>query len=131
MGYCHLRKDYRQFRIDRIQGIFSTDKNFRLNHESVKELRKKATQGKLTTVRLLVDESVLSYMKYDRDAWGFTSEINTGNGKVEMEFQVHDIHTGFSRWLMMFADFIRILEPESLKIRVREILKEAIEKQTK
>lgn len=131
MGYCHLRKDYRQFRIDRIQGIAATDKNFRLTHESVDELRKKASRGKLTTVRLLVEPGVVSYMKYDRDAWGFTSEINTGSGNVEMEFQVHDIHTGFARWLMMFADFIHILEPESLKIRVREILNEAIKKQTK
>lgn len=131
LGYCHLRKDYRQFRIDRIQGISQTDKKFRFSHGTVAEHREKTAQGNHTFVRILVDEDVVPYMKYDRDSWGFISERNAGNQKTEMRFKVRDVHTGFPRWFLMFADHARILEPESLKTKVYSILRSALKKQEK
>ena len=125
LGYCHLRNDYRQFRIDRIQNISRSEKPFVHQHGTVAEHRKKMVRGNTTKVRLLVEEKVVKYMKYDRASFGFVSEKNYNSEKVEMTFEVRDISTGFPRWFLMFADYAEIIEPESLKTRVREILCQA------
>lgn len=129
LGYCHLRKDYRQFRIDRIHNITQSDQTFKLSHGTVAEHRQKMDQHDKTKVILLVDKNTAKYMKYDRDAFGFISERDTDSGQVEMTFSVRDTITGFPRWFLMFADSARILEPEPLKETIRKILKEATKKQ--
>lgn len=128
LGYCHLRKDYRQFRIDRIKNISRSDKAFVHEHGTVEEHRKQKEDAKKVKVKLLVDKKAVRYMKYDRESFGFVSEKNIGLEKVEMTFEARDISMGFPRWFLMYADFAQILEPESLKTRVREILSNANKK---
>lgn len=123
LGYCHLRNDYRQFRIDRIQHISRSEKSFTREHESVDELRKKDGHLKKTTVKLLVDKKVAKYLEYDRHYYGFVSEKEKEN-QVEITFEVPEsaLQEGFPRWYLMFGDYSEILEPEAMKIRVKEII---------
>lgn len=129
MGYCHLRKDYRQFRIDRIQHISRSEKSFTREHGTVEELRKKGEHVKKTMVKLLVDKKVAKYLEYDRHYYGFISEEEKG-GHMEMTFKVPEsaLQEGFPRWFLMFGDYSEILEPKALKIRVKEILSKTTQK---
>src|SRR5690606_15370084 len=83
MGYCHLRKDYRQFRTDRMIDIQRTNKTFTKKHGTVDEYRKNNEDVDKTKVRLLVDKKVIKYIRNSRKYYGFMVEETKGN-LVEM-----------------------------------------------
>lgn len=121
MGYCHLRKNYRQFRTDRILKISRTPNPFDLQHKTLEELRKQSEIRDKTKVRILVDKKISKYLGASKKHQGFVSETIKGN-HVEMTFMVDDVQNYFSRWFLSFGDYAQILEPDSLKKRVSEIL---------
>ena len=126
-AWCHLRQDYRQFRIDRITHLRITDIPFTRKHPALQELRNKNKKTETTRVRIKVKKSVAPYLRFGRDYHGFLSE-NTYGDMVEMAFDSPDVEMSFPRWYIMFADHAQILEPASLKLSVRRILDEALEK---
>lgn len=122
LGYCHLRKDYRQFRTDRIQGINITERPFTKEHQPLETYLKNDKEKYSTTkVRILVDKTIAKHLEYEKQYHGFISQKATGNS-IEMSFLCRNIDEGFSRWYMMFGDHASIIEPESLKERVLELL---------
>lgn len=127
MAYCHLRKDYRQFRTDRIKRINRTDEVFTKIHDSIDDYRNEPKTDNREKVTILVEKNVTRFMKYERDFYGFVSEKELGD-KVEMTFMTSNMNDGFARWYLMFGEFATILEPEILKDRVREILERTLAK---
>lgn len=121
LGYCHLRKDYRQFRTDRIQGIQKTDCNFTIEHDSLDSYLNKNETIPTTKVRILIEKKIARYLEFERKYHGFISEKEV-DGQIEMTFMCRDIENGFTRWFLMFGDYARILEPERLKTRTLELL---------
>lgn len=126
LGYCHLRNDYRQFRLDRIHGIQLADLPFiKTQHITLDEYRlQKKTINKLKA-RILVDRIIANYLHYDCHHYGFVEQKEKGN-KVEMIFLIPENDEGFARWFMMFADYAQILEPTSLKEKVKTILEKSM-----
>lgn len=124
LGHCHLRKDYRQFRTDRIVKIERTTDDFTLEHGSIDEHHTQRKEHEKTKVRILVDTQIARYIRGDRNLYGFVSEEIKKEG-VEMTFMTPFMQEGFSRWYLMFADCATILEPEILKEQVRELLKKS------
>lgn len=121
VAYCHFRKDYRQFRTDRLLQIQRTEIPFQLEHGTLDDFRKKENDSPKTKVRILVDKSIVKYIKSDRKNHGFISEEIKKDG-VEMTFLTHSVEHGFARWYLMFGDYAKILEPQSLKARLLEIV---------
>lgn len=122
LGYCHFRKDYRQFRTDRMLKIKRTNTVYTLEHGSLDEHRTKTEDLQKIKIRILVDKQIARYIGSTRNQYGFVSEEQKKDG-VEMTFMTRHIENGFSRWYLMFGDYAKILEPESLKKRVGELLK--------
>ncbi|WP_281637011.1 helix-turn-helix transcriptional regulator [Flavobacterium marginilacus] len=120
-GYCHLRKDYRQFRADRVHGIQKTEIPFSVEHNALETYLDKDKNVSTTKVRILVEKRIASYLASDRKYYGFVSEKEM-DGKIEMTFMSCDSMEGLSRWYLMFGDYATILEPESLKIKTLELL---------
>lgn len=121
LGYCHLRKDYRQFRTDRIQEIKKTEFDFTIEHDALETYLNKTETCATTTVRILVEKKIARYLHYERKYHGFVSEKEIGD-KIEMHFMCRDIESGFPRWYLMFGDYAEILEPKILKTKVLELL---------
>lgn len=127
MAYCHLRSDYRQFRTDRIMAIKRTDRSFTREHGQVDDYRNDPAAGPLITVKIRVDKKVARYLQNHRKFYGFVSEEVLGE-EVEMIFKTSYPHQGFARWYLMFGEHATVLEPESLKERVKEILQKTLQK---
>lgn len=120
-GYCHLRKDYRQFRADRVHGIQKTEIPFSLQHDALETYLDANKNVPTTKVRILVDKKIVKYLAYEQKYHGLISEKEIGD-KIEMTFMCRDIENGFARWYLMFGDYATILEPERLKTRILELL---------
>ena len=121
LGYCHLRKDYRQFRTDRILEIKKTDLDFTIEHDSLESYLNKTETIPTTKVRILIEKKIARYLAFERKYHGFVSEKEVGD-KIEMTFMSRDLESGFPRWFLMFGDYATILEPEELKTRTLELL---------
>ena len=122
LAYCHLRKDYRQFRTDRIKRIQRTEVLFFKQHNSLDSYLKSNIEKATVKVRILVDKSILKYIRSGLKYYGFISEKDKGT-HVEMSFLPRNIEDGFARWYMMFGDYAAIIEPEDLKDRVKALSK--------
>src|SRR5690606_18801646 len=90
IAYCYLRKDYRQFRVDRIRNINRTDLGFELKHEPVDFYLKEKEEKPKTLVKIQVDKDVAPYLHWERNHYGFVKEESNGD-KVLMTFEVTDI----------------------------------------
>ena len=123
MGYCHLRKDYRQFRTDRMERINRTQIPFEKVHASLDQLREDPEERPKTKVRILVEKKISRFLGSGRNYQGFVSQKIKGD-QVEMTFLSADLDQSFARWYLMFADYATIIEPESLKERVRTLLQD-------
>lgn len=121
MGYCHLRKDYRQFRADRIISISRSEKPFTKQHKELEYYRIKPDNENKSYVRFRVDKEVAKFLHFNRNYYGFTKEIKHKD-YVEMHFEVDYKNRGMARWFMMFADWADILEPEEFKKEVRDLM---------
>lgn len=121
MAYCHLRRDYRQFRIDRIQKIQLTSTPFTKEHRSLSYYLQRDTPSPTTTIRIWVPLVYARHMEWERSYYGFVSEEITDTA-VEMTFECKNLEDEFARWYLQFADQARILEPEELKGRIKELV---------
>jgi predicted DNA-binding transcriptional regulator YafY len=121
MAFCHLRNDYRQFRTDRMFQIHRTSIPFSREHDHIDNTLKRKEHTPQLKVVLLVDKSIAKYIASGRKYYGFVSE-RLIDDKVEMTFMCTEICDGLARWFLMFADQAEIVEPESLRDRVIELL---------
>lgn len=117
VGYCHLRKTYRQFRIDRIVSAEATS-IAQQEHASLRDFREAAEKAKgtceLTKVVLSVSAAISPYLTDRLHYFGFAGERVLGE-LIEMTFYTDLGYEGFLRWFIMFADHAEILEPASLR----------------
>ncbi|MBZ4188291.1 helix-turn-helix transcriptional regulator [Niabella beijingensis] len=126
MAYCHLRKDYRRFRTDRIQGIKKTTTPFIKEHPELQEFLKQRQDFPRTKVRIVVHPKVAGHLQWNKNYHGFTEEKITEEG-IEMTFMSRYPESDFARWFLSFGDYARILEPETLKKSVHAIVEKQLE----
>ena len=120
IGFCQLRNDYRNFRIDRISGIKVTDIKFSKLHPTLKAFLKQITKEKeMFTVVMTIDKRIISYLGDQKYYNGFVSQKEMGD-KIEMTFLTCSLE-GFARWYMMFGDSADIITPQTLKDNVKKI----------
>ncbi len=127
LAFCNLRSDYRQFRTDRMLAIKSTQHSFTREHITLDEYRSQYENTPKTKVIISVEKSVVRYINNSKMQYGFVSEKVKGN-QVEMTFMTSYVEHGFSRWYIVFSDYAKIIEPESLKLQIKDILEKAITK---
>jgi predicted DNA-binding transcriptional regulator YafY len=124
LGYCLYRKDYRQFRTDRMLAIKRTSIPFTKVHNNLEDYLNKAKTIEKTKIVIRVDKKVARFINVGKKNNGFVSEEIKGD-QVEMTFMSAYMENGFARWYLMFADYADIIEPKALKQHIRDILKKA------
>ncbi len=127
IGFCRLRNDYRDFRLDRMQSVGTTDDVFTDQHPTLKDyIAQTAREHKLETVIIRVDKAVERHLDYQKYYSGFVSQKEEGE-HVEMTFLTTSLE-GFARWFMMFGDCASIITPDSLRQRVNQIAQALVKK---
>jgi predicted DNA-binding transcriptional regulator YafY len=120
IAWCQERKDYRDFRFDRILEICAIEKNFVDHHLSLKDyLANQYKDLPLSEVTMLIDEGASLHLGEQKYYQGYVSENKTPQG-LEMHFITLSIE-GFARWYMSFADYAVILKPVALQERVTSL----------
>lgn len=122
IAYCHLRKDYRKFRTDRIYKIAALQTPFAIQHRDLSfYLNEEKPEQEKKLIRILIDKKIARWLKGSKKVYGFVSETEKGD-VTEMCFLYGDKEEHFARWYLMFGDSATILEPESLKEKVSELI---------
>jgi predicted DNA-binding transcriptional regulator YafY len=121
IGYCRLRNDYRDFRIDRIRKLVNTDESYNgSKHPTLKTyIAQTAKEKQLETVIIKVEKDVANHLDHQKYYSGFVSEKPVGD-MIEMTFLSSSIE-GFARWYMMFGDHAEIVKPQTLTDKVKEM----------
>lgn len=129
MAYCLLRKDYRQFRLDRIQEInLLADTRFTQQHEELAfYLAKKEQQATTQEIILQVSKKCAPYLEWERSYHGFVSERELEDS-IEMTFHCKEDNEWFARWLLMIGEEVTIVSPDALRLRVRTLLLQQLAK---
>ena len=121
IAYCRLRKDYRNFRVDQIKQLKIQEESFDTQHPSLKEYLERTSKEKdLFTVIISVDKSISAHIVSQKYYFGFVSEVEKGD-QLEMTFLTASLE-GFARWYIIIASNARIIQPASMKERVKEII---------
>jgi predicted DNA-binding transcriptional regulator YafY len=121
IAFCHLRNDYRDFRVDRISMIRTTGEKFRKKHPSLKDyLEQMYKDQDLQTIVIQLKKSLVKYVENQKYNYGFVLETDKDE-YVEMTF-LSAYPEGFARWYLMFADHARIIKPDHLKERVKALI---------
>src|SRR5690606_5832008 len=120
IAWCHLRESYRQFRADRTIEVKLTDQP-QQERTSLKEYyelhQPKWAAMTLQKAIIRVDKKIALYMQERRHYFGYVSEVVTDD-YVEMTFLSQSLEEGLARYLIMFADYVEIMEPQILKDRM-------------
>ena len=124
IAYCDLRKDFRDFRIDRIKSIKLSNKNFSTdNKPSIREYFKTMTSDSdVFLVKLQFSKDVIPEISQSKYYFGFIDEKEI-KGKVEMSF-LSNSEDYIGRWIITLADKVEILEPDTLKASVVGLVKD-------
>lgn len=124
IAWCRLRKDYRDFRIDRIEKLDILDERYdKSKHMSLgKYLESLQRDTDLVLVKVEIDKDISRYLQDSKYQYGWVSEEEKGD-VVEMSFAAFSIEH-IARWFLMIGNHIKILEPEPLKAKMKMLVKE-------
>lgn len=123
IGFCKLRSEYRDFRLDRIKSIKVTDLKFNRPKETGVKMyfEKLAETQELHPASVLVDKSIYSFIKNTRYYFGFFEEKEQEKC-FKMHFLVNDLDY-LAGWLITLGDKIEIHEPNKLKNLIMKRIK--------
>jgi predicted DNA-binding transcriptional regulator YafY len=114
IGWCRLRNDYRDFRVDRIQRLQIKDEGFETkSHQSLQEYIK--TMMQTTDVHEVVvrfERDVVPYLHSQKYYYGYVREEEDGD-YIRMFF-LTSYFENFARWLLMAGKYAIVVSPESL-----------------
>lgn len=126
IGYCRLRKDYRDFRADRIKNLSlaeqTFDKNNRISLQQYIANEFQADPHHPTLIRVRFKHDVARYLGEQKYHYGMVQE-KMEEEHVEITFMYNSL-SYFSRWLLMMGNRASVVEPEDLKILVRQHIEE-------
>jgi len=127
LAYCHLRKDYRNFRLDRIKKVFALEENFTITHPPIQQFRDRGMSEKMAKIEIRVDRKYAHFLYWDRQIFGFTEE-EISDDFVMMRFDCSLPVVSFVRWFLKFVDIAEITEPAYLNNELVEIMEAGLKR---
>ena len=120
VAWCHLRSEYRNFRIDRIEELSKRETKFTKEHPPLKELGYDCDDAPLTKVVMHTTKETAQYMGYQKYYFGLISEIET-DGVVEQIYMCYYTDS-IARWALAYTDTTKVIEPPEVNEKLEQIL---------
>lgn len=132
-GYCHLRKDFRTFALDRIQSLKVLNEHFIPENISPEEEISGAfgvmVDQEPVEVALRFDKEIKPYVL--RKKWHQSQkEKELKDGRVEVRFNVNGLDE-IKQWIYRWLPRVEVISPRRLKEMVKEELRLSLEKHNK
>jgi predicted DNA-binding transcriptional regulator YafY len=127
IAWCRLRKDIRDFRVDRIRSLQLLDETYeKRKRQSLDEyLKGTATPKDLQKVIIRFDNSILRFLHEQKYYFGLVEEKQLSK-QMEMTFFYPSLDS-FARWLIMWEDKTEVVAPLALKKLMKQISKAVYE----
>ncbi len=122
-AWCHLRKEYRMFRLDRIANIETTTEKYTKVHPPLESLLGVDNPQCLTEVILHTSKEVSRYNADRCFFMGLTEEKELPDGQIEQTYMVYSLEP-LARWVLANADTTTVIRP----VEVKNIIKQIIQK---
>ena len=115
IAWCHLRKDYRDFRLDRIKSFTLLSQQFARHSRLTLQqyLDSKPAQKDLQEVELFFRSDAARFVGEQRYMFGFVEEEAQATG-VKMRFLTH-VPEYMSRWLLQYINDVEVLKGDSIR----------------
>lgn len=124
IAFCNLRKDYRDFKVDRISKILVTEKSFSIsNHSSLDDYIKMIrTKFELILVKVKFRTSIAKLINEQKHYYGFVEEVVNKKG-TEMIFMISSLGL-MARWLISFGKDVKVISPQKLEANIKKLIDE-------
>lgn len=121
IGWCHLRNDYRDFRMSRMLAVTLDDHRFDPSgHPSIREyIDKIRHDSDLEEAVVRFDREAAKYLQEQKYLNGFVSEEILGDC-VRMKFLTSDFFY-FSRWLLTYTNRVQVESPPALRSAMKAL----------
>jgi predicted DNA-binding transcriptional regulator YafY len=121
IAWCHLRNDYRDFRMSRMLGVTMDDHCFEPSaHPSIREYIDKIRQGSdLEEAIVCFDRDIARFLQEQKYLNGFVSEEVQDAG-VRMKFLTSNMYH-FGRWLLTFTNRVQVESPPGLRTTMKDL----------
>ena len=116
IAYCHLRQGIRNFRLDRIDDLVLLPKTFQ-RPANFNMSKPKSEQQRSMCVRALFDKEVTRWVR-ESPSYYAISEEETPAGLL-VTLKPHQ-ESEVLQWLLSWGSHVRVLEPETLRLRIAE-----------
>ncbi len=113
VGYCHLRRDVRTFRLSRIADLSILDKTF--HRPSNFKLQQRDQSDRTLTVRALFDQETARWVEESPSFFQVAAESCPDGRLVTLRVRSID---EIVQWLLSWGAHVRVLEPDSLRQRL-------------
>lgn len=116
IGFCELRKAYRDFRLDRIKKLHIALEAYNPNTLLTLKQYFESIQSPedLHSIEILCTKETLRFIKNSKHWYGFTHQEEYDDTFMKLYFRNADLQ-GFSRWIIYGGDNVTILQPVELK----------------
>jgi len=120
IAWCRLRRDFRDFRLDRMSSWEVLDERYEGHAEfSVKEFLRECIENReLTPATVLVDAEALERFRAELPSTPVSQQTQS-DGRVKLELLSFSI-PWLSEWLLGFGLKVEALEPQELRDAIRE-----------
>jgi predicted DNA-binding transcriptional regulator YafY len=124
IAFCRLRRDYRDFRVDRIEKLMPTGELFdsRNLYSLNKYLERMMASTPMEKAVVKFGKRIARYIQTQKFTQGFAAEEELPDG-IRMTFLIYDREI-FARWLLSYTNAVEIESPEALKDHMRTLIQE-------
>lgn len=120
-AWCHLRNDYRMFRLNRIEDVEVTNKQYTKDHPPLETLLGDEECRAFIEVVLHTSKDVARNHADRCYFMGLTEEVELENGKIEQTYMAYSLDN-LARWVLANADTTTVIKPIEIKGIIKQIV---------